>query len=244
MVRGLFEPAPSHQPLATNPKTCIMNNWLGLIICFAYIFGIIGGAEALRRSRGYSSGFTRKVIHIGVGMMSWVLHYLFDTPWFFVVACAAFMIINFLDWRYGFFAAMASSDRSNLGTVYFPFAAAIVAVVFWEQPPLMVAALMPLTWGDGMAPVVGKAYGRRLYMVHTSTRSVEGSMGFFVGCLLFTWLALWVVAGTPVVSPNAALVPALVITITTTLVEAVSIWGLDNLTITAVAILILQFWPF
>ena len=244
MVRGLFEPAPSHQPLATNPKTCIMNNWLGLIICFAYIFGIIGGAEALRRSRGYSSGFTRKVIHIGVGMMSWVLHYLFDTPWFFVVACAAFMIINFLDWRYGFFAAMASSDRSNLGTVYFPFAAAIVAVVFWEQPPLMFTALMPLPWGDGMAPVVGKEYGRRLYIVHTSTRSVEGSMGFFVGCLLFTWLALWVVAGTPVVSPNAALVPALVITITTTLVEAVSIWGLDNLTITAVAILILQFWPF
>ena len=51
-----------------------MNNWLGLIICFAYIFGIIGGAEVLRRQMGYSSGFTRKVIHIGVGMMSWGLH--------------------------------------------------------------------------------------------------------------------------------------------------------------------------
>ena len=154
------------------------------------------------------------------------------------------MVINLLDYRYGFFAAMASSDRSNLGTVYFPFAAAIVAVIFWEQPPLMVAALMPLTWGDGMAPVVGKAYGRRLYMVHTSTRSVEGSMGFFVSCFLFTWLALWVVGGSPAISPEAALIPALIITIVTTLVEAVSIWGLDNLTITAVAILILQSWPF
>jgi dolichol kinase len=69
-------------------------------------------------------------------------------------------------------------------------------------------------------------------------------MGFFVGCLLFTWLALWVVAGSPEISPAAALLPALVITIATTLVEAVSIWGLDNLTITAVAILILQVWPF
>ncbi|WP_420642045.1 diacylglycerol/polyprenol kinase family protein [Candidatus Leptofilum sp.] len=221
-----------------------MNNWLGLIICFVYVFGIIGGAEGLRRWRGYSSGFTRKVIHIGVGMMSWALHFLFDNPWFFVVACAAFMVINLLDWRYGFFAAMASSDRSNLGTVYFPFAAAIVAIIFWETPPLMVAALMPLTWGDGMAPVIGKAYGRRLYVVHTSTRSVEGSMGFFVGCLLFTWLALWGMSGSPDISPAAALLPALVITLTTTLVEAVSIWGLDNLTITAVAILILQLWPF
>ncbi len=221
-----------------------MNNWLGLIICFVYVFGIIGGAEGLRRWMGYSSGFTRKVIHIGVGMMSWGLHYLFDTPRFFVVACAAFMVINLLDYRYGFFAAMASSDRSNLGTVYFPFAAAIVAVIFWEQPPLMVAALMPLTWGDGMAPVVGKAYGRRLYVVHTSTRSVEGSLGFFAGCFLFTWLALWAVGGSPNITMAAALLPALIITVVTTLVEAVSIWGLDNLTITAVAILILQLWPF
>lgn len=221
-----------------------MNNWFGLIICFVYVFGIIGGAEALRRWRGYDSGFTRKVIHIGVGMMSWGLHFLFDTPWFFVIACVAFMVINLLDWHYGFFAAMASSDRSNLGTVYFPFAAAIVAIIFWETPPLMVAALMPLTWGDGMAPVVGKAYGRRLYMVHTSTRSLEGSMGFFAGCLIFTWLALWAVGGSPNISLEAALMPALIITIATTLVEAVSIWGLDNLTITAVAILILQLWSF
>lgn len=139
---------------------------------------------------------------------------------------------------------MASSDRSNLGTVYFPFAAAIVAILFWDTPPLMVAALMPLTWGDGMAPVVGKAYGRNHYAIHTSTRSVEGSMGFFVGCLIFTWLALWAVGGSPDISLSAALVPALVITVATTLVEAVSIWGLDNLTITAVAILILQLWPF
>jgi dolichol kinase len=65
-----------------------------------------------------------------------------------------------------------------------------------------------------------------------------------VGCLLFTWLALWLVGGPPQISPAAALLPALAITIATTLVEAVSIWGLDNLTITAVAILILQVWPF
>jgi phytol kinase len=99
-----------------------MNNWLGLLICIIYIFGMIGLAEGLRRWRGYSSDFTRKVIHIGVGMMSWGLHFLFDTPWFFVIACGGFMVINFLDWRYGFFAAMASGDRSNLGTVYFPLA--------------------------------------------------------------------------------------------------------------------------
>lgn len=221
-----------------------MNNWLGLLILFLYVFTIIGSAEALRRWRNYPIDFTRKVIHIGVGMMSWVLHLFFDTPWFFVAACAAFVVINLLDWKYGFFASMASKDQSNLGTVYFPIAAAAVALVFWEQPPLMVAALMPLTWGDGMAPVVGKAYGRNAYFVYNHKRTVEGSMGFFVAGFLFTWLALWIIPGPPGINPVTALLPALVITLVTTLVEAVSIWGLDNLSITAVSIFLLSIWPF
>ncbi len=221
-----------------------MNNWLGLIICVSYIFTIIGVAEALRRWRGYSSDFTRKVIHIGVGMLSWVLHLLFDTPVFFIFAAAAFMMLNLLDWRYGFFASMASSDRANLGTVYFPLAAGVVALLFWDRPPLMVSALMPLTWGDGLAPVIGRIYGRRFYSIHTTTRTVEGSIGFFVAGFLFTWLALWIIGGTPEISPVQALLPAFTIAIVTTLIEAVSIWGLDNLTITAGVILILSIWQF
>jgi phytol kinase len=222
-----------------------MNNWLGLLIAFAYIFAIIGLAEGLRRWRGYGSGFTRKVIHVGVGMLSWALPFLFDNPWPFVFACAAFMVLNFLDWRYGFFAAMASGDRSNLGTIYFPFAAAVVSLIFWEQPPLMVAALMPLTWGDGMAPVFGRAYGRNhTYTIFGHTRSLQGSAAFFVMGVLFTWLALWVLNGPPSLSPVEAVLPALVIVSAATLVEAFSGWGLDNITVTAAAVIILQIWPF
>ena len=98
-----------------------MNDWIGLLISVVYIFGLIGLAEYLRRRRGYSNDFTRKVIHIGVGMLSWALPFLFDEPWLFIFACIGFMILNILDWRYGFFSAMASSNHKNLGTVYFPF---------------------------------------------------------------------------------------------------------------------------
>ncbi|MFQ5436559.1 MAG: diacylglycerol/polyprenol kinase family protein [Anaerolineae bacterium] len=221
-----------------------MNNWLGFLLCFIYIFSIIGVAELLRRQRGYSSDFTRKVIHIGVGMLSWALHFLFDTPWFFIAAAVLFMIINFLDWRFGLIKSMASTDQSNLGTVYFPLAAAVVALLLWQQPPLMVAALMPLTWGDGLAPVIGKRWGKRPYTIHTSHRTLEGSAGFAAAAFLFTWLALWFIGGNPAIAPVAALLPALVIALATTAVEAISIWGLDNLTITAVALVIISIWTF
>ncbi len=221
-----------------------MSNTLGIIICFAYVFAVIGLAEGLRRWRGYGSGFTRKIIHIGVGMMSWFIPFLFTSAWPFVLACAAFMVINLIDWRYGLIGSMQSKHRSNLGTVYFPFAAAVVALIFWEQPPLMVAALMPLTWGDGMAPVIGEKYGHRFYQVYTSRRTLEGSLAFFVAGFAFTWLALWLMPGLPAITPMGAILPALVVMAVTTLVEAVSIWGLDNLAVTAVAIVILGLWPF
>lgn len=221
-----------------------MNNLLGLIICFVYIFGLIGIAEGLRHWRGYGSGFTRKFIHIGVGMLAWIVPFLFDSPWPFVFACLSFAVLNLLDWRYGFFSAMASSDRSNLGTVYFPLAAAAVAIAFWPQPPLMVAALMPLTWGDGLASVIGLNYGTNSYFVFGNSRSLEGSATFFVMGGLFTWLALWIMPGPPIISPLAAIAPALTVIFTTTVVEAISPWGLDNLTVTATAILVLSLWPF
>lgn len=221
-----------------------MTDVLGFFLCLIYVFAVIGAAEALRRRAGYGSSFTRKVVHIGVGMMSWALPFLFTTPWPFVAAALLFAAINLLDWRFGFFAAMASSDRSNLGTVYFPLAAAAVALLFWERPPLMVAALMPLTWGDGIAPVVGNAFGRHVYTVMGHRRTLQGSAGFFVAGLLFTWLALWLIPGPPHLSSAYAFLVALVIMGSTTLVEAVSLWGLDNLTVTGVAMAILALWPF
>jgi phytol kinase len=221
-----------------------MSNLVGLIIAFSYIFAMIGLAEGLRRWRGYGSGFTRKVIHIGVGMLSWLVPLLFDSPWPFVFACFVFVVINFLDYKYGFMAAMASSDRSNLGTVYFPIAAAVVALLFWQEPPLMVGALMPLTWGDGLASVIGQAYGRTSYVVFGHRRTLQGSAGFFIMGGLFTWLALWITSGTPDLAPLEAILPAVVVMAATTLTEAVSPWGLDNLTVTAAAFVILSVWPF
>ena len=220
-----------------------MNDLLGFIICIVYIFGLIGLAEGLRHWRGYGNFFTRKVIHIGVGMLIWAVPFLFSSPWPFIVACFGFAILTFLDWRFGFFQAMASSNPQNLGTVYFPLAAASVVFLFWDTPPIMVAALMPLTLGDGLAPVIGR-FGSHEYYVHNSKRTIEGSIGFFIAASIGTWLALWLMPGTPDLTPLAAVTPALVVGFTTALVEAVSIWGVDNLTVTATAMVILSIWPF
>ena len=217
-----------------------MTNTIGFILTVVYIFLVIGLGEGLRRWRGYSSDFTRKVVHIGVGMVMWLLPFLFTSPWPFIGACAAFMVINFLDWKFGFFAAMTSSDRSNLGTVYFPLASGLAALVFWEQPPLMVAAIMPLTWGDGLAPVFGRKFEWRPYSFWGYRRTLAGTITMIAASFAAVWLALWLVPGNPVLSPADAALPALVLAGICGLLEAITPWGLDNLTVTAGALLLLR----
>ena len=209
-----------------------MTNTLGFILTVVYIFAIIGLGEGLRRWRGYGSDFTRKVVHIGVGMVMWLLPSLFTSPWPFALAAGGFMLVNLLDWRFGFFAAMASTDRQNLGTVYFPFATLIAAWLFWERPNLMIAAIMPLTWGDGLAPVIGRRFGKRSYTVFGHTRTIEGSLAFFMAASVSVWLALWLGPGPAVIPTSIALALALGVAGFTALVEAVTPYGLDNLTVT------------
>lgn len=170
-------------------------------------------------------------------MVMWLIPHIFDNPWWFAVACLGFTALNFLDWKYGFFAAMTTSDQSNLGTVYFPLAAGICAVLLWNQPGLMIAAMMPLTWGDGLAPVMGRKLGWGPYTVGGHTRTLAGSVTFLIAGTLATWIALMFGAGAPAV--DAPFLTALVVSSVTAVIEGITTGGLDNLSVTGMAILIL-----
>ncbi len=210
-----------------------MPPWLAILLSFAYVLTVIGIGEGLRRWRNYSPDFTRKFIHLAVGMYSFIAVLIFQERQWAIIPPAAFILINLLDWKYGVLQAMTSSDRSNLGTVYFPLAFVVIIWLFWDRPGLLVGALMPLTWGDALAAVIGRRFGRRRYTVLGSTRTLEGSLAMLTASAVATALALAIfnVAG--------PLGLALATALGATLVEAVSPWGLDNLTIPAVSTLLL-----
>jgi phytol kinase len=210
-----------------------MSPWLALLLSFAYVSTVIGVGEGLRRWLRLDTGFTRKFIHIAVGMYSLLTVHLFSERLWAVIPPLAFVLINWLDWKYGVVQAMTSSSRSNLGTVYFPIAFAAIVWFLWDRPALLVASLMPLTWGDALAAIVGERYGRHTYRVLGSTRSLEGSLTAFGVSALSTGLVL---AGFGIPGAVGA---ALLTALGATLVEAVSPRGLDNLTIPAASALLL-----
>ncbi len=215
-------------------------DWLLVFLAFVYIAVAIGIGELLRRALGYSQEFTRKFIHIAVGMISLPTALLFHHLGWAIIPPLSFVAINYLDYRYGLIQAMMSSNRSNLGTVYFPLSFAVILALFWGNPSgaaahphLIIAALMPMTWGDALAAIVGQRFGRRRYTVLGATRTLEGSAAMLLASMIAVFLALWPL---PVgMRAAAALVTALV----ATLAEALSSRGIDNLTVPAVSSLAL-----
>lgn len=211
---------------------------IALIVSFAYVFAAIGVGEGLRRWRGYGVDFTRKFIHIAVGMWAYGTVLLFQSRGWAIIPPLTFVAINaFSHWR-GTFKAMETGEKWKLGTVYFPLAFAAAIWFLWRRPELLVASLMPMTWGDALAAVVGRRIGKRRYTILGNTRSLEGSMAMFAASWVATLIPLVLIEqvglpGALGVSGATALV--------TTLVEAISPWGIDNLTVpaTSAAVLVL-----
>ncbi|MCS7059645.1 MAG: phosphatidate cytidylyltransferase [Anaerolineae bacterium] len=211
-----------------------MTDALAILISFVYVFFVLGLAEGLRRVIGWGVDFTRKGVHIGVGMWAFGTAALFDSLWAAIVPPAAFVLINYASYRLNLFQAMESEDKSNIGTILFPLAFIAMILIFFERSrPLFVAALMPLTWGDAFAAIIGRRWGRHRYTVAGARRSAEGTAAMlgFSFLAVAGALAVW---GWPI---GNALLYALCLACLSALAEAFSPAGLDNLTVPAAGVL-------
>ncbi len=213
-------------------------DWIALFASFAYVFAAIGIAEGLRKWRGYSVEFTRKFIHIAVGMWAYGTVLLFERRTFAIISPLAFVAINAFSYWQGTFKAMETGEKGQLGTIYFPISFAALIWLLWDHPHLLVASLMPMTWGDALAAVVGRRIGRRHYTVAGSTRSLEGSAVMFLAGWVATLVPLLLLAPASL-TPAAAVGAATVTALGAMVIEAISPWGIDNLTVPAVSALLL-----
>ncbi|MCL4500024.1 MAG: hypothetical protein M1335_07285 [Chloroflexi bacterium] len=119
-----------------------MSDSLALVIAFVYVSIILALGEGLRGLR-LSVDFTRKFVHIGVGMVAFLLVALFKTWQFAIIPPLVFIAVNYVSYRRQIFAGMETGEKGELGTVYFPISFAVLIPLLWSQPALLVASLMP-----------------------------------------------------------------------------------------------------
>jgi dolichol kinase len=198
--------------------------------------------EAVGKRMRWPQYLTRKIVHIGAGMWIWGIVGIFDTWIFGLIPFATFIVLNYLFYRYQIFKAMDATDSSP-GTVYFAISITALFALFWrtggstDRLPIAAAAVMAMTWGDGVASIVGQSFGRRHYRVFGHRRSWEGTAAMAVLSHSVIFLTLWLLPGSGW-SPHSAkfavgmaLLATLIGTLVATTAEALSPAGIDNLTV-------------
>ena len=213
----------------------------GIAGTIAFVFVVIGIAEVIRRSFSLSSNFTRKVIHVGVGNWIFLWPFAFDHWYAILVPPALFVVLNYVSYRRELFKAMERKEKAGgLGTVYYAITLTIIAPIamFLGVSWIAASAIMLMAWADGLADPIGRRFGKHKYHVAGSTKSVEGSLAFFlIGVCAVAATVMFFGAFSTLPAVNIPIF-ALSIAALGTLIEAISPAGTDNLTVPIVSFIV------
>lgn len=206
-----------------------MNIW-GLVLSYILVFLIIGISTALQKFKLVGDEGARKFIHIGVSNW-WILAMLFfngeNAIWYAIVPPITFILLNYYSYKTNLIKSMERSGNGNLGTVYFPISLLILVIFTFgviNRPEIGAIGILVLGYGDGLAAVIGKAYGKRKLV---NNKSLEGSLTMLFASLIVVIIIL-LLTGYGLVT---TLLVAVIISIASTLIELYTPKGLDNLSV-------------
>jgi phytol kinase len=202
-------------------QIAIVAVWLGVI-------GLL--AEWLYRAKLANPEVVRKVVHIGVGHVILLAWWLQVPAWLGVSASVGFSGLAFLSYQYPILPSVNGVGRKSLGTFFYAASIGILVACFWalRQPQYAALGILVMTWGDGLAALIGQRFGKHQYILWGIQKSWEGSLTMAI--------ASFVVAGSILGVSGAGNLGqigwiSLAIALASTGLEAFSKYGIDNLTV-------------
>lgn len=209
--------------------TAVPALWVHLAIVGAWIGAIGLLAEWLHRRQAATPETVRKVVHIGVGNVILLAWWLNIPAWIGISASIFFSILAFLSYRLPILPSINGIGRKSLGTFFYAVSIGVLVGWFWQiqQPQYAALGILVMTWGDGLAAIVGQRFGKHLYKLWEMKKSWEGSLTMAIVSFLVSSLILLSVQG----AIWQTWVVALAVAVAATTLEAFSKFGIDNLTV-------------
>ena len=206
-----------------------MNNVLGIVVSITFVFLIIGISSLLTKFNLLTNEGSRKFIHVGVSNWWIIAMIFFDNNIYAAIVPALFVIINYISYKKQVFKAMErDGSKNDLGTVYFAISLFILAIITFKNVEFSyigALGILIMGYGDGFAAIIGGKYGKNKFKILGNEKSVEGSLAMF----LFSFIVSLVILS--IFNPMNAILLSLILALVSTILEAFSPYGFDNLTV-------------
>lgn len=213
--------------------------WSGMLVIVLMLSALIGVAELLARRTAIQPEWSRKLVHLGGGLGCLLFPLLLSRATTILLLAVVFGGGLWLAEHAGWLQCLCRVKRKSRGSVYYPFAIAILFRLTDGQYGIYMSAVLVLTVADTAAALVGSRFGRIRYRTGgvDEHKSLEGSLAFWILAFLGVYLPLvWQAGGA---GRWQALLSAFLAATLLTLVEAVSIGGRDNLYVPLLAAFLL-----
>jgi dolichol kinase len=202
---------------------------LGVAAVYIYVAVLILFTEKIFAKRYPVQ--SRKFLHIMTGNIAFILP-LFETREIMAfVAAGPFILFTFLMSPYSPIKSMrgkTSEAGHGLGLVYYAITWTILAYVFFDHREIIAMGILAMSYGDGLASLIGIKYGVRKYTVFKDVKSYVGSLAMLICTFILLIIAL-LFYSEPLTVRTAAYL--LCVSGVATIVEGVTPLGLDNLSV-------------
>lgn len=196
---------------------------------------------------------SRKIIHIGTGplfVLCWLLYSSGPQARFLAALVPLGITFQFALVGTGVMqdpAAVQAMTRTGdareilRGPLYYGVIFVICTLIFWREESTGILALMIMCGGDGLADVVGRRWGRAKLPLN-SEKSWAGSAAMLTGGFAFAYIFLATFDALGIFEAyyvmRSALWKLALIALATTVVEALPVKDVDNITTTGTAVLL------
>jgi dolichol kinase len=220
-----------------------MNVNLKFYIVYAIVYGLIlligeGSYRFLRVKPEWSRNFS----HLSAGLVSLPYPWIFTSHWWVLLLALQSSLVLYLTRNLNLLPSHHLSESKSAGSYLFFLSIYLCffASSFLNNPFFFVLPLLVLSVSDVMAALVGRKLGNPSRGIQSrilrDKKTGAGSIAFFISSLIIVSVAYiyyWQV------SFFYALLMALVISLATTLVEALSSKGYDNFFVPLTTLLIM-----
>ena len=195
----------------------VITSWIIIILLIAFLS---------KRYFPKKEELSRKIIHIGTGPVI-LLAWLFDIPKNIAFLTALLITLGLgINYQYRLLPAIEDIERKSFGTIAYGSSITLLLFLFWPRYASSISiGVLSMAFGDGLAGLIGSSINSPKWTILGQTKSIAGTltMGSVVA------LTTSIISSTN----NLGIQPLeiIVISLIATLLEQVSPFGIDNITV-------------
>ena len=191
-------------------------------IILLYLFSIFLISIVFKKYNEDSREIVRKIIHIGIGPLIPIAQFLKITQNSALVFTGIISLMVFINYTYKLFPTIEDIERKSYGTLFYCLSLFILIYLFWDKDPyVLIAGFFIMTFGDGLAGLIGKSLNSKSWIFLRQKKSLYGTMTMFLTSLIVVCLIGYT-------QQNSLNLNYFTVAFFATLLEQFSVLGIDN----------------